>query len=106
MNFSIESLYKWYRDVIRNPKYRWWVIGGSLLYLISPLDISPDVFPIIGWIDDGIIAGLLVAELSQVLLTRLKGKKDPTTDTDVAANSTATSSTDGSFVDVNAVAVK
>lgn len=104
MNFSIESLYKWYRDVIRNPKYRWWVIGGSLLYLISPLDISPDVFPIIGWIDDGIIAGLLVAELSQVLLTRLKGKKDTTpVDAEVAANATAA---EGTFVDVNAVAVK
>lgn len=106
MNFSLESLYQWYRDVIRNPKYRWWVIGGSLLYLISPLDISPDVFPIIGWIDDGVIAGLLVAELSQVLLTRLKGKKenapvDPV-DVEAAANTTA----EGSFVDVNAVAMK
>lgn len=104
MNFSIEALYKWYRDVIRNPKYRWWVIGGSLLYLISPLDISPDVFPIIGWIDDGVIAGLLVAELSQVLLSRLKGKKDPTpVDTEVAAHTTAAEDT---FVDVNAVAMK
>ena len=107
MNFSIESLYKWYRDVIRNPKYRWWVIGGSLLYLVSPLDISPDVFPIIGWIDDGVIATLLVAELSQVLLSRLKGKKegnpvDPV-DADVAANATAAEAT---FVDVNAVAMK
>lgn len=104
MNFSIESLYKWYRDVIRNPKYRWWVIGGSLLYLVSPLDISPDVFPIIGWVDDGVIAGLLVAELSQVLLTRLKGKKETSpVDTEVAANATAA---DGTFVDVNAVSMK
>jgi uncharacterized membrane protein YkvA (DUF1232 family) len=104
MNFSIESLYKWYRDVIRNPKYRWWVIGGSLLYLISPLDISPDVFPIIGWIDDGVIATLLVAELSQVLLSRLKGKKEtPPFDPEVAANTAATEPT---FVDVNAVPVK
>ncbi|MBM0740383.1 DUF1232 domain-containing protein [Phormidium sp. CLA17] len=104
MKFSIESLYKWYRDVIRNPKYRWWVIGGSLLYLVSPIDISPDVFPVIGWIDDGVIATLLVTELSQVLLTRLKGKKDTdSVDVDVATN---TATTDEPIVDVNAVAMK
>ncbi|MFM2065069.1 MAG: hypothetical protein RLZZ507_4740, partial [Cyanobacteriota bacterium] len=25
MSFSIQSLYTWYRNVLRNPKYRWWV---------------------------------------------------------------------------------
>ena len=71
-DFSIQSLYNWYRDSIRNPKYRWWVILASAAYLVSPIDVSPDIFPIVGWIDDGIIAGLLVAELSQILLERLK----------------------------------
>jgi uncharacterized membrane protein YkvA (DUF1232 family) len=103
MKFSIESLYNWYRDVIRNPKYRWWVIGGSLLYLISPLDISPDVFPIIGWIDDGVIATLLVAELSQVLLTRLKGKKETAPVDATVGNTTKTA--EERVVDVNAVAM-
>lgn len=101
MNFSIESVYNWYRDVIRNPKYRWWIIGASLLYLISPIDISPDFLPIIGWIDDGVIATLLVAELSQVLLTRLKGSKDGDT-----AEATTTRETKDTTVDVNAVSVK
>lgn len=103
MNFSIESVYNWYRDVIRNPKYRWWIIGASLLYLISPIDIAPDFLPIVGWIDDGVIATLLVAELSQVLLTRLKSGKD--------GNTTETSTTTGqatkdTTVDVDAVSVK
>ncbi|MBW4472775.1 MAG: DUF1232 domain-containing protein [Stenomitos rutilans HA7619-LM2] len=71
-----DSITDWYRNVIRNPKYRWWIIGGSLLYLISPFDISPDFIPIIGWIDDGLIATLLVAELSTWALERLKGQKD------------------------------
>ncbi len=103
MNFSVESIYNWYRDVIRNPKYRWWIIGASLLYLISPIDISPDFLPIVGWIDDGVVATLLVAELSQILLTRLKGGK--------AENSAEAAATTGETakdvtVDVNAVSVK
>lgn len=103
MNFSVESVYNWYRDVIRNPKYRWWIIGASLLYLISPIDIAPDFLPIVGWIDDGVIATLLVAELSQVLLTRLKGGKDGKP----AATATTTGETArDTTVDVNAVSVK
>ena len=72
MNFSIQSIYNWYRDLLRNPKYRWWVVGGSLLYLVSPLDISPDIFPVIGWLDDGIIISLLIAEVSQIAKEKLQ----------------------------------
>lgn len=91
-DFSIQSLYNWYRDSIRNPKYRWWVIILSAAYLVSPIDISPDIFPIVGWIDDGIIAGLLVAELSQILLERLKpgeGSTDNSTE-QVSTENTST----------------
>ncbi|MEA5469553.1 YkvA family protein [Spirulina sp. 06S082] len=68
MNISIQSVYNWYRNTLRNPKYRWWIVLGTLVYLLSPLDISPDFIPIIGWIDDGIIVSLLVAEVSQMLI--------------------------------------
>lgn len=76
MNFSLESLYSWYRNMIRNPKYRWWIVLGTLAYLWSPIDILPDIFPIVGWIDDGLLATLLVTEISQLVLTRLKAKTD------------------------------
>jgi len=76
MNFSLESLYSWYRSMIRNPQYRWWNVLGTLAYLWSPIDILPDIFPIIGWIDDGLLATLLVSEISQLVLTRLKLKTD------------------------------
>ena len=84
MNFSIQAIYNWYRDLLRNPKYRWWVVAGSLLYLVSPIDISPDVFPIIGWLDDGIIISLLIAEVSQIAKAKLQSQnvradKQPTT---------------------------
>lgn len=104
MNFSIQSIYNWYRNTIRNPKYRWWLIGGSLLYLLSPLDISPDFLPIVGWIDDGVIATLLVTELSQLMLDRLKAKNDAQPDATVAA--APESQTKSTTVDVDAVSVK
>jgi uncharacterized membrane protein YkvA (DUF1232 family) len=114
MSISIQSIYNWYRDVIRNPKYRWWIIAGTLLYLLSPIDISPDFLPVIGWIDDGVIATLLVAELSQIFLERLKAGKgdstqavDPAQTADTAnpnpASGASTSRTE--TVDVNAVSL-
>lgn len=68
MENLVQSFYSWYKQTIRHPKYRWLLIGGTLLYLVSPIDIAPDFIPIIGWIDDAAIATLLAAELSQVFL--------------------------------------
>ena len=72
MNFSIQSIYNWYRDLLRNPKYRWWVVAASVVYIVSPLDISPDIFPVVGWIDDGIVISLLIAEVSQIVKEKLQ----------------------------------
>jgi uncharacterized membrane protein YkvA (DUF1232 family) len=63
-------LIEWFTNLIRNSKYRWLVILGSFIYLVSPLDISPDVFPIVGWIDDGLLATIVVTELTQLVLER------------------------------------
>lgn len=57
-----------YHSLVRHPKWRWWVVLGSLLYLVSPIDIFPDVLPLVGWVDDGLIATLAVTEISQLLL--------------------------------------
>ncbi len=88
MNFSIQSLYNWYRGLLQNPKYRWWVVAASIAYLVSPIDISPDVFPIVGWLDDTIVIGLLVAELSQIAAAKLKenSKRSSTEVETVASN--------------------
>lgn len=75
MNFSIQSLYTWYRNTLRNPKYRWWVIIGTVTYLISPLDISPDFIPIIGQIDDVFLLTLFVTEVSGLVIDGWKTKK-------------------------------
>ncbi len=64
------SVMNWYRQLIRNAKYRWVVLLGTLLYLISPLDIAPDGIPILGWIDDGVLATVAITEVTQLLLDR------------------------------------
>jgi len=95
MSFSISALYDWYRNAIRNPKYRWWIMIGTAIYLISPIDIAPDFIPVLGQIDDVMLAGLLFTELSQMVITKLQSRKD---------NVDVTSKTPGKeTVDVDAV---
>ena len=53
---------------------------GAVLYVISPVDLIPDLIPILGWLDDGVIA-LLLLKLAQRLLPKellvsLKAKLD------------------------------
>ena len=86
MNFSLSSLYDWYHDAIRHPKYRWWVMLGTVIYLISPIDIAPDFIPVLGQLDDVMIAGLLFTELSQMMIAKLQSRqesKDVNTTVDV-----------------------
>jgi uncharacterized membrane protein YkvA (DUF1232 family) len=65
-----------YNALLKHPRYRWVVMGASLLYLVSPLDFSPDLIPIVGWIDDGVVATLLATGITQVLLDRRQAMKD------------------------------
>jgi uncharacterized membrane protein YkvA (DUF1232 family) len=104
MNFSIQSLYNWYRNLLRNPKYRWWVIIGTLAYLISPIDIAPDFIPVVGQIDDVLLLTLLVSEVSGLVIDGWKARKgNVDTEADnTAEDSTATANT----IDIDAVSVK
>lgn len=102
MNFSIQSLYNWYRNTIRNPKYRWWLILGSLLYLFSPIDIAPDFIPVVGLIDDAAIMTLLVSEVSQLLVDYVKLRQG---ENKAEVADTSQTVTDN-VVDVDAVSVK
>jgi uncharacterized membrane protein YkvA (DUF1232 family) len=72
MKFLARPLYKLYSNALRNPKYRWLIVAASLVYLLSPLDLISDFIPIAGWIDDGVIATVLVAEVSQILQEKLR----------------------------------
>ncbi|MEM9448255.1 MAG: DUF1232 domain-containing protein [Cyanobacteria bacterium P01_E01_bin.6] len=57
------------------------MILGSLFYLFSPLDISPDVFPVIGWIDDGLLATLVLTELTQIAMDNRRNRIKNSTQT-------------------------
>lgn len=100
MKNSIESIYNWYRNTLRHPKYRWWVILGTLAYIFSPFDISPDLFPIFGQIDDVAIAVLLVSEVSQMLVDYIKSRQP-----DQNSPAAEEPETTGPTVDVDAVSL-
>jgi uncharacterized membrane protein YkvA (DUF1232 family) len=75
MKQFVESFYAWYRQTLRHAKYRWVLIAGTLIYLFSPIDIAPDFIPILGWIDDGVVATLLVTEISGLMLEQLQRRQ-------------------------------
>ncbi|GET38433.1 YkvA family protein [Microseira wollei] len=100
MNNIVQSFYNWYRNTIRNPKYRWWLILGTFLYLFSPIDLAPDFLPILGWIDDAVVMTLLVSEVSQLLVDQVKLRQTQNSDQASSAKK------DGETVDVDAVPLK
>lgn len=99
MNFSIQSVYTWYRGLLRNPKYRWWVILGTALYFVSPIDIAPDFLPIVGQLDDVFLLTLLFSEVSQLVIEGVKARKSN-------GNTKEPNATTPSTVDIDAVSVK
>lgn len=104
MNFSIQAVYNWYRNLLRNPKYRWWAILGTLVYFVSPIDLLPDVFPVVGQIDDVFLITLLLSEVSQMVIEGVKTRKG-NTDTTTASTGDTTPNT-AKIVDIDAVSVK
>ena len=67
----MKSLFKWYSAGLLNPRSRWWLIIGSLIYLLSPIDLSPDLLPFAGQIDDVILLIMLISGVSQLLTASL-----------------------------------
>ena len=63
----MKSLFKWYSSGLLNPRYRWWILLGTLIYILSPIDLSPDLLPFAGQIDDVVLIAMLVSGLSQLL---------------------------------------
>ncbi|MBV8885850.1 MAG: DUF1232 domain-containing protein [Chroococcidiopsidaceae cyanobacterium CP_BM_RX_35] len=102
MKFPLQTVYNWYRNLIRNPKYRWWVVLGTLLYFVSPLDIVSDFIPFVGELDDAVLMTLLVSEVSQMVIEGFKARRGTPGTKAPDAESNAVAST----VDVEAVSVK
>ncbi len=91
----------WYRQLLRNSKYRWVVLFGTLVYLVSPIDIAPDMIPFLGWLDDGLIATIAITEISQILLDRKRNLRQ----VDDSITTTEAVDTNETVIDVDAVAL-
>ncbi len=61
-------LYQGFRLGLRNPNLRPWILLGILAYLLSPIDVIPSMLPIVGELDDLVLLGLLLTELTQMAL--------------------------------------
>ena len=44
---------------------------AAILYVLSPVDLVPDLIPLLGWLDDGIVAMLLLKLAQRLLPTEL-----------------------------------
>jgi uncharacterized membrane protein YkvA (DUF1232 family) len=75
MKFLTRPLYNLYSSALRNSKYRWLIVAASLVYLLSPFDLISDFIPVLGWVDDGVIATVLVAEVSELFQEKLRAKR-------------------------------
>jgi uncharacterized membrane protein YkvA (DUF1232 family) len=75
MKFLARPLHNLYSSALRNSKYRWLIVAASLVYLLSPFDLISDFIPVLGWVDDGVIATVLVAEVSELFQEKLRAKR-------------------------------
>ncbi|MEM6425189.1 MAG: DUF1232 domain-containing protein [Cyanobacteria bacterium P01_H01_bin.119] len=103
----VQLVFRWYRSLIFNPRYRGWVILATVLYLVIPFDISPDLLPLLGQIDDAALITLLAASLFQWFT---EGANQPQT-ADRVTNDRVTESDradeqTGPTIDVKAVSVE
>lgn len=103
--YPLQILYTWYRKIVANPKYRWWIIGGTLMYLISPIDILPDVLPIVGQIDDAVLITLVASEISSAIKDKNAMLKQQRSDSRTVKMNEKESGSTAQFVEVTAVEV-
>jgi uncharacterized membrane protein YkvA (DUF1232 family) len=54
---------QFYTNLLQNPKYKWWVVGLTIIYIVSPVDVIPDFILPFGIIDDGALIFLMVKAL-------------------------------------------
>lgn len=47
----------------------------ALLYGVSPIDLIPDILPLIGWVDDLSVGGVLILLAISLFLRHARSKK-------------------------------
>ena len=80
---SIKNLYDMLKDKDRfklDKKYLA-VIIGTLIYVISPIDLVPDVIPVLGLLDDAAIIAAATGAISNIIIKYKEWKKEQTKNT-------------------------
>ncbi len=54
------------------PGWLRWGAVGILLYVLSPIDLIPDLIPVVGWLDDIVLVPLAIRFLLDRLPTTLR----------------------------------
>lgn len=95
-------LFQGYRRLLTHPRYGIWVVIASLFYVVSPIDLSPDLLPLLGQIDDVALLVLLLSVASQWLSQQFLNGQEPESVTETTRENEAIRET----VDVKAVEVE
>ncbi|MBF2035897.1 MAG: DUF1232 domain-containing protein [Leptolyngbyaceae cyanobacterium T60_A2020_046] len=98
MNWISRIVFDGYRRLLLHPRYGVWVLVASLAYLISPIDLSPDLLPLLGQIDDVALLILMATAASQWLSQRFSAQEE-------AASTAEPEAEAGQTIDVTAIAV-
>lgn len=103
MKLPVKWIYNLHRTALRHPQYRWLVICGTLIYLVSPIDLSPDLLPLLGQIDDIALVMLLVTGLSEIIAQYFQGDRQEVAQSD--RQNSHNHSASNQTIDVDAVSV-
>ena len=47
----------------RVPPSRKLLLGGTVIYLVSPMDLIPEMLPILGWADDALLIAFALGQM-------------------------------------------
>ncbi|GAB4279192.1 MAG: hypothetical protein Fur0025_06230 [Oscillatoriaceae cyanobacterium] len=103
MKLPAQLISQFYLRTLRHPTYRWGLILGTFLYLFSPIDLSPDLLPLLGQIDDIAIVMLLINSCSQIITEWLQNRGLNTASFSEKSEKTSDSTTQ--TIDVDAVSI-
>jgi uncharacterized membrane protein YkvA (DUF1232 family) len=100
MRFAQQLMNSWYGQLLSHPVYRWLIILGTLVYFVSPIDLAPDLIPLLGQVDDVVVITLLISTLFRVMNAPQEEAEPPS-----EAAQHPESSSDSQVIDVDAVSL-
>lgn len=76
------------------------IMLGVVVYLVSPIDIIPDFFAVVGWVDDVVLVSLAAGWIIKRLPPEVLGTpQNQTSQNEYANNNNYADETDGPIID-------